>query len=70
MTARDRWIELAEFTEKQSRKSFEMAADARSIRERRGLRYRGRMYARLATYIRQHPELPAVPPENTEVKWQ
>jgi len=28
--------------------------------EERRLAYRGRMFARLATYIRQHPELPAV----------
>lgn len=60
MSARSKWLELAKWCEQQSRKAN--ATDARSKREERAFAYRGRMYARIATYIRQHPELPAVQP--------
>lgn len=60
MSARSKWLELAKWCEEQSRKAN--FTEARSKREERSLAYRGRMYARLATYIRQHPELPAVKP--------
>jgi len=58
VSARSKWLEMARWCENQSRKAN--AIEARSKREERALAYRGRMYARLATYIRQHPELPAV----------
>lgn len=58
MSARSKWLELAKWCEQQSTKAN--ATEARSKREERSLGYRARMYARLATYIRLHPELPAV----------
>jgi hypothetical protein len=71
MTARDKWIEMAEWCEKQACKSRINAADARSNREKRALRYRAQMHARLASYIRAHPDMPAVsPPKKAETRWQ
>jgi len=58
MSARSKWLELAKWCEQQAQKSA--LAPSRSKREERALGYRCRMYARLATYIRLHPELPAV----------
>lgn len=57
MTARSKWLELAKWCEEQSRKS--LTIEPRSKREQRALEYRARKYAQLATYIRQHPDLPA-----------
>lgn len=55
MSQRSKWLEMAKWCEQQARKAH--STEARTKREERSLAYRGRMYARLATYIRQHPEL-------------
>jgi len=57
MSARGKWLELAKWCEQQSRKHLTL--EARSKREERALAYRARKYAQIATYIRQHPDLPA-----------